>query len=101
MKLPIGNFFEKKTDSEYFLTLTLRNERATAVVFEKTSGRVKVVGKGEKEFKRKIKKEYLGKLKKISDSLDLKPMGFLVVTEAISHLLQKEEGAPVSAILCE
>lgn len=147
MKLPIGNFFEKKTDSEYFLTLTLRNERATAVVFEKTSGRVKVVGKGEKEFKRtieeedeedllkaldvaisdaesslpdnveshktifgikgnwveegKIKKEYLTKLKKISDSLDLKPMGFLVVTEAISHLLQKEEGAPVSAILCE
>src|SRR3990167_1429592 len=147
MKLPIGNFFEKKTDSEYFLTLTLRNERATAVVFEKTSGRVKVVGKGEKEFKRtieeedeedllkaldvaisdaesslpdnveshktifgikgnwveegKIKKGYLGKLKKISDSLDLKPMGFLVVTEAISHLLQKEEGAPVSAILCE
>lgn len=147
MKLPGASFFEKKNLSEYFLTLTLRNERATAVVFEKTGGSVKVVGKGEKEFKRaieeedeedllktldvaisdaesslpenveshktifgikgnwvedgKIKKEYLAKLKKISDSLDLKPMGFLVVSEAIAHLLQKEEGAPVSAILCE
>lgn len=48
-----------------------------------------------------IKKEYLGKLKKISDSLGLSPIGFLVIQEAIAHLMQKEEGAPVSAILLE
>lgn len=49
----------------------------------------------------KIKKEYLIKLKKVSDELGFKPMGFLVIPEAITHLLQKEEGAPVSAILIE
>src|SRR3972149_4044306 len=48
-----------------------------------------------------IKKEYLGKLKKTSEELGLIPIGFLVISQAISHLLQKEEGAPVSAILTE
>lgn len=48
-----------------------------------------------------IKKEYLEKLKFVSESLDLSPIGFLVITEAIAHALQKEEGAPVSAILVE
>jgi hypothetical protein len=50
---------------------------------------------------KKIKKEYLTKLKKVCDSLDLTPVGFMVITEAISHLLQQEEGAPLSAILAE
>lgn len=50
---------------------------------------------------KKITKDNLAKLKKICDSLDLKPIGFMVVTEAISHLLQEEEGAPLSAILAE
>jgi hypothetical protein len=49
----------------------------------------------------KIKKEYLVKLKKICDALGLTPIGFLVIHEAIAHLLQQEEGAPVSAILTE
>lgn len=49
----------------------------------------------------KIKKEYLSKLKKVCDSLGLQPIGFLVIHEAIAHLLQQEEGAPVSAILAE
>ena len=48
-----------------------------------------------------IKKEYLAKLKKASEELGLIPIGFLVISQAISHLLQKEEGAPVSAILTE
>lgn len=48
-----------------------------------------------------IKKEYLTKLKKTSEELGLVPIGFLVISQAIAHLLQKEEGAPVSAILCE
>jgi len=49
----------------------------------------------------KIKKEYLLKLKKVCDELGLTPIGFLVITQAISHLLQKEEGVPVSTILTE
>ncbi|OGH39075.1 MAG: hypothetical protein A3B44_03185 [Candidatus Levybacteria bacterium RIFCSPLOWO2_01_FULL_38_21] len=49
----------------------------------------------------KIKKDYLLKLKRISDELGLVPIGFLVAFEAIVHLLQKEEGAPVTAILVE
>ncbi len=48
-----------------------------------------------------IKKDRLGILRKISDELGLAPIGFLVVTEAIAHLLEKEEGAPVSAVLLE
>lgn len=49
----------------------------------------------------KIKKDYLSKLKKISDELTFQPMGFLVIPEAIAHLMQKEEGAPLNAILVE
>jgi hypothetical protein len=50
---------------------------------------------------KKITKDNLSKLKKVCDALDLTPIGFMVVTEAISHLLQEEEGAPLSAILAE
>lgn len=49
----------------------------------------------------KIKKEYLSKLKKACDELGLTPIGFLVIHEAISHYLQEEEGAPVSAVFVE
>ena len=48
-----------------------------------------------------IKKEYLSKLKKASVELGLTPIGFLVISQAISHLLAKEEGAPISAVLTE
>ena len=50
---------------------------------------------------KKIKKEYLEKLKKVCNALDLTPIGFMVTTEAITHLMQEEEGAPVSAIFAE
>lgn len=49
----------------------------------------------------RIKKDYLLKLKKISDELGLTPIGFLIVSEAVCHLLEKEEGAPVSAIFID
>ncbi len=48
-----------------------------------------------------IKKEYLIKLKKMSSELQLTPIGFLEIPEAIAHLLQEEEGAPTSALLVE
>jgi len=50
---------------------------------------------------KKIKKEHLAKLKKVCESLSLQPIGFMVISEAISHLLSEEEGAPLSAILSE
>ncbi|HWY80130.1 MAG TPA: hypothetical protein VNW29_07270 [Candidatus Sulfotelmatobacter sp.] len=50
---------------------------------------------------KKIKKDYLEKLKKVCNALDLTPIGFMVTTEAITHLMQEEEGAPVSAIFAE
>ena len=48
-----------------------------------------------------IDKDHLAVLKKICAQLDLQPIGFLVFAEAIAHLLQKQEGAPISAILVE
>ncbi len=50
---------------------------------------------------KKIKKEHLVQLKKVCESLSLQPIGFMVISEAISHLLSEEEGAPLSAILAE
>lgn len=49
----------------------------------------------------KIKKEYLDTLKKVSETLDLQPIGFLVITEALAHYLQRREGAPISAVFVE
>lgn len=48
-----------------------------------------------------ITKQYLDRLKELSNALELQPIGFLVFPEAIAHLLQKEEGAPVSGILVD
>jgi hypothetical protein len=50
---------------------------------------------------KRIKKDYLLKLKKVCDGLSLQPVGFLVIPEAIAHLMQEEEGAPVTAIFAE
>lgn len=49
----------------------------------------------------KIKREYLVKLKKLSEALGLTPIGFLIIHEAIAHLIAQEEGAPPSALLVE
>ena len=49
----------------------------------------------------KIKPEYLEKLKKAARELSLTPVGFITLNEAIVSLLQKDEGAPITAILAE
>lgn len=49
----------------------------------------------------KIKKEYLEKLKKAGEELSLDPIGFLVFSESVVNLIQKDEGAPVTAILVD
>lgn len=50
---------------------------------------------------KQIKKEYLTKLKAASDALEMSPIGFIEIPEAICHLLAESEGAPVSALVTE
>ncbi|HSW47498.1 MAG TPA: baseplate J/gp47 family protein, partial [Candidatus Saccharimonadales bacterium] len=50
---------------------------------------------------KKIKKDYLAKLKKVCDALDLSPIGFMVIGEAIANMMQHDEGSPLSAILVD
>jgi len=49
----------------------------------------------------KIKQQYLDKLKHACKELALTPIGFLVLNEAIVSLIQKDEGAPITALLAE
>jgi hypothetical protein len=51
------------------------------------------VSKGE------IKEENLEKIKKICSDLSLIPAGFVVLAEAISHLIKTKEGSPLNAIV--
>lgn len=46
-----------------------------------------------------IKDEQLEKIKRICSDLSLTPIGFVVIPEAISHLLKSEEKTPLNAIL--
>ncbi|MBI3396934.1 hypothetical protein HY045_00500 [Candidatus Woesebacteria bacterium] len=46
-----------------------------------------------------IKEENLSVIKKICADLELSPSGFVVLPEAIAHLLKSEEGAPINAII--
>ena len=46
-----------------------------------------------------IKQEYLEQIKEVCQKLELIPVGFVVLSEAISHFLKSEEGVLVSAIL--
>lgn len=49
----------------------------------------------------KIKKDHLASLKKVCESLELTPVGFIVSIEALSSHLHKTEGVPVTAIFIE
>ena len=46
-----------------------------------------------------IKPEYLEKIKKICSELSLEPTGFVVLPEAIAHLVKSVEGAPLNAVV--
>ena len=46
-----------------------------------------------------IKAEYLQKIKGICAELSLEPTGFVVLPEAIAHLVKSEEGAPLNAVV--
>lgn len=49
----------------------------------------------------KIKKDHLLSLKRVCESLELTPVGFIVSIEALSSHLYKMEGAPITAIFIE
>ncbi|MCH7951686.1 hypothetical protein IH980_03050 [Patescibacteria group bacterium] len=46
-----------------------------------------------------ITKDYAKILKRISEKLEFEPIGFVVTSEAIVHLLKQQEGTPPTAIL--
>jgi len=93
---------EEAASEEWLDTIDKAVSNAEASLSETIQAQKTVFGvKQEWIIEGKIKKGYLTQLKKICDELSLQPIGFLVFTEAIIHLLQQEEGAPVSAILIE
>lgn len=46
-----------------------------------------------------IKEEHLAKIKRICTELSLSPIGFVVITEAIVHIIKSEEGGLANAII--
>ncbi len=93
---------EKAPDEELLTVLDKAISKAESVLPDNIETQKTIFGLKENWIEdNKIKKEYLGKLKKISEELGLIPIGFLITTEAIAHFLAIEEGAPVSAILAE
>jgi len=147
MKLPNLPFLQNKKSAEYLLVLLLRQEKANAVIIEKSNSSIKILNQHEEFFSsnledapneewldildtaisraeetlppniethqtvfglpnywvedKQIKKEYLSKLKHASSELDLKPIGFIEIPEAIIHEIAEKEGAPVSALIIE
>jgi hypothetical protein len=46
-----------------------------------------------------IKPEYLEKIKILCSKLSLEPAGFVVLPEAIAHLVKSEQGSPLTAVI--
>lgn len=46
-----------------------------------------------------IKPEHLDKIKTVCEKLSLTPVGFVVLSEAISHFVKSQEGSPTSAVI--
>ncbi len=96
------NSIDLVSSEEFLQTLDKAISQAESTVPENIQTQKTIFGVKESWTESdQIKKEYLSKLKKASQELGLTPIGFLVISQAISHLLTKEEGAPVSAILAE
>jgi uncharacterized protein (UPF0333 family) len=97
-----GNTIEDATTEQFLEVLDKSITQAETVLPDNIETRKTIFGLKESWIEdNKIKKEYLEKLKKASEELDLDPIGFLVSAESIVNLLQKDEGAPVTAILVE
>src|SRR5207253_1501949 len=46
-----------------------------------------------------LKPEYLKELRHLVKELDVSPMAYVSTTHAVTHLLQKQQGMPVTAVL--
>src|SRR3989344_5070284 len=46
-----------------------------------------------------IKREHLDKIRQLATKLSLSPIGFVVLPEAIAHMVKLKEGSPVSGIV--
>jgi len=46
-----------------------------------------------------IKSEYLAKIKVVCSELSLTPIGFVVLSEAIAHLIKSKEGSPLNSVV--
>lgn len=119
---------QKNEEKEYYLALELGKEAIKAAIWEENEKViVKALAKGKtvaetiekvKEGKEglkiekvifglppyyvqddKIKPEYLDRLKETAKEFSLSPLGFVVVPEAIAHLLKIEQETPQTAIL--
>ncbi len=73
MKFPLS-FFEKKVKPEFFLSLVIRNEKVTAVVFEKIGSTIKYISSDEESFKNTVEDaqtdEFLNVLDKVITSAE-------------------------------
>jgi len=97
-----ANTIEDATTEQFLEVLDKSITQAETVLPDNIETRKTIFGLKESWIEdNKIKKEYLEKLKKASEELSLEPIGFLVSAEGIINLLQKDEGAPVTAILVE
>lgn len=97
-----SNSIDETSSEEFLQTLDKAISHAESALAENMEVQKTIFGVKEGWTQNdQIKKEYLAKLKKASEELGLIPIGFLVISQAVSHLLQKEEGAPISAIITE
>ncbi|MBN1169362.1 baseplate J/gp47 family protein [Candidatus Woesebacteria bacterium] len=46
-----------------------------------------------------IKEEHLMRVKNLCEKLDLQPVGFVVIPEAIAHFMKSQEGSPLNALI--
>lgn len=46
-----------------------------------------------------IKGRHLEEIKKICEKLDLQPVGFVVIPEAVAHFIKSQEGSPLNALV--
>ena len=53
------------------------------------------------KYKKEIKKEYLLKVKELVKNLELKPLGYIEIHDAVIELISSKEGIPITSILIE
>ncbi len=53
------------------------------------------------EISKEIKKPYLSKIKELTKSLEIKPIGYIECYDAVVDFIQKRENAPLTSILVE